>query len=182
MNEYREAIADFSVLKNRQRAVSIPQTPVVKKQRTDEVEDNNNNSDIDESVVDTLPENQQIHAKKIIRVLRYRGDDLVSWTPEGDVSIRGEPIRRVNFTDLLSGVVRSRPSKNIPPPYEKFLKALAEANIPETIIKNKTALNQYRAIKRDNEAFNNEVSSTATRQDVPDIRSKLRSSDWEAPS
>ena len=153
----------------------------MKKQRTDEVEDNDNNSDIDESVVDTLPENQQIHTKKIIRVLRSRGDDLVSWTPGGDVSIRGEPIRRVNFTDLLSGVVRSRPSKNIPPPYEKFLKALAEANIPETIIKNKTALNQYRAIKHDNEVFNNEVSSTATRQDVPDIRSKLRSSDWEAP-
>ena len=57
-------------------------------------------------------------------------------------------------------MVRSRPSKNIPPPYGKFLEALAEANIPESIIKNKTALNQYRAIKRDNkEAFMNEVSS-----------------------
>ena len=75
-----------------------------------------------------------------MQVLRSRGDDLISWTPEGDVSIRGEPIRRVNFTDLLSGVVRSRPSMNIPPPYERFLKALAEANIPETIIKNKSSI------------------------------------------
>ena len=93
-----------------------------------------------------------------------------------------EPLKRVNFTDLLSGVVRSRPSKNIPPPYEKFLKALAEANIPESIIKNKTALNQYRAIKRDNEVFNNEVSSTAGAHQDRGIRSKLRSIEWEAPT
>ena len=118
-----------------------------------------------------------------MRVLRSHGNDLVSWTADGDVSIQGEPLKRVNFTDLLSGVVRSRPSKNIPPPYEKFLKALAEANIPESIIKNKTALNQYRAIKRDNkEAFVNEVSSTAGAHQDSGIRSKLRSMDWEAPT
>ena len=106
----------------------------------------------------------------------------VSWAGDGDVSIHGEPLKRVNFTDLLSGVVRSRPSKNIPPPYGKFLKALAEANIPESIIKNRTALNQYRAIKRDNEeAFVNEMSSTAGAHQDSDIRSKLRSMDWEAP-
>ena len=71
---------------------------------------------INESVIDTLPENQQVSAKKIMRVLRSHGSDLVSWTADGDVSIHGEPLKRVNFTDLLSGVVRSRPSKNIPPP------------------------------------------------------------------
>ena len=135
------------------------------------------------SVIDTLPENRQVSAKKIMCVLRSHGNDLVSWTADGDVSIHGEPLKRVNFTDLLSGVVRSRPSRNIPPPYEKFLKALAEANIPESIIKNKTALNQYRAIKRDNkEAFVNEVSSTAGAHQDSGIRSKLRSMEWEAPT
>ena len=89
INEYNEAMTDFSTLKNRQKAVSIPQPPVVKKQRTYEVRGDDNNDDIDESVIDTLPENQQIHAKKIMQVLRSRGDDLISWTPEGDVSIRG---------------------------------------------------------------------------------------------
>ena len=105
----------------------------------------------------------------------------MSWTPEGDVSIRGEPMQRVHFTDLLSGVVRSRPSKNIPPAYEKFLKALATANVPETVLKNKIALNQYRAIKRDNEVFNNEVSSTGQREQIYETKSNLRSNDWEAP-
>ena len=68
------------------------------------------------------------------------------------------------FTDLLSGLIRSRPSKNIPPPYEKIFKTLAKANIPESVIQNKTALNQCRKLKHDNEeAFNNEVSLTAAR-------------------
>ena len=94
---------------------------------------------------------------------------------DGHVSIHGEPLKRVNFADLLSGEICSRRPKNIPPPYEKFLKALAEANIDESIIKNKTALNHYRAIKRDNkEAFVNEVQDSG-------LRSKLRSMDWEAP-
>ena len=73
---------------------------------------------------------------------------------------------------LLIGVVLTRRSKNISSPYEKFLKALTEANIPESVIKNKTALNQYRKLKHDNkEVFNSEVSSTAARQDN-DMKSK----------
>ena len=107
----------------------------------------------------------------------------MSWTADGDVSINGEPLRRVNFTDLLSGVVRSRPSKNIPLPCEKFLKALTEANIPESIIKNKTVLNQYRAVKCDNkEFFVSQVSSTKGAHQDSDIRSKVRLVDWDTPN
>ena len=124
-----------------------------------------------------------MRAKKFICVLRPHWKDLVSWTPEGDVSIRGEFLQRVHFTDLLSDVVRSRPLRNIPPSYEKILKALVTANVPETVINNKTALNHYRAMKRDNETFGNEVSSTAEYQDnnVSNVRNTLRSKDWEAP-
>ena len=75
-------------------------------------------------------------------------------------------------------MVRSRPSKNIPPAYKKFLEVLAEANIPENVIKNEMALNQYRALKHDNEkTFVNEVSSTAAAHQDSDIKSKLRSRD-----
>ena len=132
MNEYDEAFQDFSVLKNRQRIASMPSSPPVKRQREAEVNKNDDDDD-DESLVDTLPENQRMYAKKIIRVLRSHGKDLVSWTPEGDVSIRGEPLQRVHFTDLLSGVVRSRPSRNIPPSYEQFLKALVTLKLSSKI-------------------------------------------------
>ena len=107
-----------------------------------------------------------------MRVLRSHGSDLVSWAAES------EPLRRINSTDLLIGVARSRPSKNISPPYEKFLKALTEANMPESIIKDERALNQYRATKHDNkEAFVNKVLSTAGAHQDNEIRGKLRSRD-----
>ena len=62
------------------------------------------------------------------------------------------------------------------------MKALAEANIHGSIIKKKTALNQYRAIKRDKkEAFVKEVSSTAGGHQDSGIRSILRSMEWETP-
>ena len=48
-------------------------------------------------------------------------------------------------------------------------------------MKDKTALNQYFALKQDDEeAFNKKISSTVTRQDN-DVKSKLHSRDFEAP-
>ena len=72
MDRYQEAMQDFSVLKNRVIGRQITEQPVVKKQRE------NDEDDIDESVIDTLPENQEVSAKKIMRVLRSHGNDLVS--------------------------------------------------------------------------------------------------------
>ena len=47
----------------------ITDPPVAKKQRKVGSEVDDDEDDINESVVDTLPENQQVNAKKIIRVL-----------------------------------------------------------------------------------------------------------------
>ena len=132
----------------------ITEPPVARKQREFKSEMEDDEDDIDESGIDTSSENQQVSAKKIMRALGLHRRDLVSWNADGDVSIHGQPLERVNFTDLvtlLCGMVRSRPSKNIPQAYEKILGALAEANIPESVIEKKTALNQYRALKHDNE-------------------------------
>ena len=112
MDRYQEAMREFS--HNQVIGRQMIKLPVVKKQRE------NDEDDIDDSVIDFLPENQQVSDKKIMRVLCSHGRDLVWWTADWNVSIHGEPLKRVNFTDLLSGVVCSRPSKNIPPPYEKF--------------------------------------------------------------
>ena len=103
MDRYQEAMQDISVLKNRVIGLQIIEPPVAEKQCE------NDEDDIDDSVIDTLPENQQVSAKKILLVFRSHVSDLVSWTVDGDVSIHGEHLKRVNFTNLLSGVVRSRP-------------------------------------------------------------------------
>ena len=73
------------------------------------------------------------------------------------MSIHGQRLRGTNIVDLIGDVVRSSPSKFIAPQREQFLNALADANVPETLVKNKTALERYRAIKNDDA-----VAMTAT--------------------
>ena len=96
-----------------------------------------------------MPNNQKVNAKKLIRILGLHGNNVVSWTPQGDVSIRGQRLRGVNIVDLVGDVVCTTPSKSMPPQREQFLNALAEANVPETLVKNRMALEHYRAIKND---------------------------------
>ena len=85
MNEYDESMGGFSLLKNRMLGRRITEPLLAKKQR--EVGDHDDY--IDESVIDTLSENQQVNAKKIMRVSRLHGDHVVSWTADGNVSING---------------------------------------------------------------------------------------------
>ena len=129
MDEYRETMQDFTLLRND------------KGDEVDRAEVNN------AAVVDVLPASQKGNAQKLMRLLREHGDDVVSWTQNGNVSIHGQRLRGTNIVDLVGDVVRLLPSKGIAPQRERFLTALADVNVPETLVKNKTALERYRKIK-----------------------------------
>ena len=195
MNEYREAMQEFALLRVCLRStVPPPQQPVAKKARVDE--------EVKESgipsAVKILPQNQQRNAMKLINTLRERGDDTVTWTEDGEVRIRGEPLTGTNIVDLVGDVVRSASSKTSAPQRERFLSTLAEANVPETLVKNKKALERYRQIKNNvgdvvgaaasNVESDNEVSSTTAKRAVAtsttkNTRKKASSLtiDWNAP-
>ena len=131
---------------------------------------------------------------KLLNTLRERGDDTVTWTEDGEVRIRGEPLTGTNIVDLVGDVVRSASSKTSAPQRERFLNALAEANVPETLVKNKAALERYRQIKNN---VDGNMASAATNVDSIDevssttpIRAeatktknarKKTSISWEAP-
>ena len=91
-------------------------------------------------MVDVLPTSQKGNAQKLLRLLRAHGDEVVSWTRNGEVSIHGQRLRGTNIVDLIGDVVRSSPSKAIALQRERFLSVLVEANVHETLVKNKTAL------------------------------------------
>jgi len=61
----------------------------------------------DAASVDVLPANQRKNAKRIMRLPRTPGDDIVSWTSNGEVSIRGQRLRCTNIIDLVGDVLRS---------------------------------------------------------------------------
>ena len=184
MNEYREMMQDFSTLRDRQGHVQQAQQPTVKNQQVQEDREKKDD-DIDAAVVDALPNSQKVNAKKLIRLLR--SGDVVSWTPQGDVSIRGQRLRGVNIVDLVGDVVRTTPSKSMPPQREQFLNALAQANVPETLVKNRMALEHYRAIKNDGAYQDNLESSTLDQDEViPTTRKRVQTTeedviDWNAP-
>ena len=173
----------------------LPQQPAAKKPRVDEEV----KEDGIPSALKILPQNQQKNAMKLINTLRERGDDTVTWTKDGEVKIRGEPLTGTNIIDLVGDVVRSASSKSSAPQRERFLNALAEANVPETLVKNKKALERYRQIKNNvgdavasaasNVESEDEVSSTTTKRAratsmTKSTRKKASSPssiDWNAP-
>ena len=201
LDEYQEAMQDFARLRDQQTRARLPPQQPVKQQA-----DNETKSDDDAVVVNALPTSQQTNARKLMQLLRAQGDDVVSWTRNGDVHIRGQRVRGTNIVDLVGDVVRATPSKTSTPERERFLSALAEANVPETLVKNKSALERYRAIKtsgstmreaidHDNDKDVEEdedttVSSTTMQYDDLPIKKKkkregkkkmIASNDWNAP-
>ena len=163
MNEYQEAMNDFALLRDRiGRSQHFKQPKMVKKEynndtarengeedqkmKSDEALKKDDDEDIDMESVSLLPVNVQNNAKKLMKYLRDRSN--VTWKKGGEVSIDGAPLRGANITDLVSDVVHRTKlysSSNLKP----FLSAMVKANIPETLVKNKTVLENYREIKND---------------------------------
>lgn len=134
MSEYKEAMNDFSVLRDRVKDVRAPSPPLKKVTDNDRVVDD---------AVNLMPTTLQSNARKLLD--RIKDDKRISWTPNGEVSIRGKRLPGTNIADLVGDVIR--PTKTAMPERERFLDALAETNTPETLIRNKTALDQYRKVK-----------------------------------
>ena len=88
------------------------------------------------------------------------------------MSIRGQRLRGVGIVDLVGDVVRTSPSKLMPPQCEQYLNALAQANVQKTLVKNRMALEHYRVIKNDGARLDiNNLESKTLHQDevIPKI-------------
>ena len=142
LDDYQEAMQDVTMLRERQTRVQARQSIQPQPKNQAKQEDN-------AVLVNALPYSQQANARKLLQILQTQGDCIVSWTRNGDVQINGQRVRGANIADLVSEVVRSTPSKTSAPERERFLSALAKVNVPETLVKNKSALERYRVIKSD---------------------------------
>ena len=136
-SEHVEAMNDFAVLLNRitgtQRGVqnSLDSSPA--------------SDAVTEGAVDMMPPTLRKQARQLMQRLRGNGD-IISWSPNGEVSIKGERLVGSNIADLVGDVLRSR--KQAAPERDRFLKVLATLNAPEELVQNKAALSRYRHIKK----------------------------------
>ena len=104
--------------------------------------------DEDKIVLSVFPSNQKVNAQKILQYLRKHGRDVISWNSNGDVSMYGSNLHGTNIIDLIDDVLQtSQSSKHVNDLRERFLTALGDVNVPETLIKNEMALKRYRKIK-----------------------------------
>lgn len=132
MSEYNEHMQDFSLLKDRMKGARQPPLDIQKLNQ------------IDHDVVETMPASLQSSARVLLN--RIKGnDDIISWTPSGEVSIHGEKLRGSNIVDLVGDVLRGVKTEN--PDRHAFLQVLAELNTPTSLIKNKSALRQFQKRK-----------------------------------
>ena len=188
MSEYHEAMNDFALLRDRGgRSMHFKQPRTVEKQR-DALEQKTNDDtaemmkpvktqeEDDMNRVSLLPAKAQNNAKKLMKYLRDQGN--VSWTREGEVNIDGEPLKGTNIIDLIDDVVtRTKPYSN--PQLNPFLNAMARANIPETLVKNKTVLENYRAIK--NNTLTPQPMKDVLKEDHQKESSNESIINWNAP-
>lgn len=97
-----------------------------------------------EDAIDVIPPSLQSQARKLLQRLSNR-TNLISWSPSGEVTIRGTRLVGSHIGDLVGDVLRSR--KVAVPGRQKFLSVLAELNAPNEFVRNKTALANYQKIK-----------------------------------
>ena len=101
----------------------------------------------DKIVLSVFPSNQKVNAQKILQYLRKHGREVISWNSNGDVSMYGSNLHGTNIIDLIDVVQTLQSSKHPTDLRERFLTALGDVNVPETLIKNEMALKRYRKIK-----------------------------------
>ena len=147
--QYDETMRDFHTLKNKisgfRANSSIPAT-----KQADDKDDKEKSVD---DVVDLMPDSLKSNARNLMRrIQKNTNENLISWSPtNGEVSIRGRRLEGSNIADLVGDVMRSSSSKSLTkrenPNRVAFIDALVEMNAPETLIKNRDALKQFRQMK-----------------------------------
>ena len=160
-SRYNEKIKDFTVYADRITSGNVPPPPI----HPTKV------SPVNQKFY-SLPKSFQQPANVLLKELE-KYPDRVQWNDHtNELTIDGKQLVGSNLIDLVGDVLRNR--KTVPPPMhsDTFLQILADMNIPEELIRNKSRVAPYRAHKR----FDNSTTSSIDFQPSPkfDIEKERR--------
>ena len=106
-----------------------------------------------DNILKGLPKTSKKNARLIIEQLK-KHSDIIRWEANGDVYFKNSRIPNTKFTDLLTNSVTNRESLSIPVMAQSvFTKALSDANVADTWIKNKEQkrlLQTYKDLRNEN--------------------------------
>ena len=138
MREYREKMQDFYMYKDKVKGA--PRV-VPRRQSARSIGEDDRAAD---EAVSAMRASLRLNAQKLLDRIKDNGD-VISWTPNGEVIIRGRKMVGSSITDHVGDVIRNTRAEH--PARGPFLEALAELNTPDAMIKNKSALAQFQRIK-----------------------------------
>ena len=96
----------------------------------------------------SLPTTYRAPANVLMRELE-KYPHMIQWNPTThEVSVKGQTLKGSNVVDLISDVMRTRKTAKVPIHGSSFLKTLADLNLPESFVKNKYRISQFRSYKR----------------------------------
>ena len=113
-----------------------------------------------------MPGKHKDNAQHILDMMS-KSRSVVSWTPQGEIIINGDPVRGTHLFDLLKSV--TAPYRIVedrrPHGWGPFLKTLADLNIPLSWIPNTAVKQSIIAIKRGGRGIASEKSDMSTPPD-----------------
>ena len=131
MREYNEKMQDFYMYKDKIKGARIAP------RRQNAINEKSDDDKAAREAVSAMPASLQSSAQKLIDRIKDNSD-VISWTPDGEVSIRGQKMVGSSITDLVGDAIRNTRAQH--PTRGPFLEALVEMNTPDAMIKNKSAL------------------------------------------
>lgn len=92
-----------------------------------------------QEIIDTLPDKHKSRAKLLLNKMKQNAS-VSSWDDRGTFVYRGENIKGSNLLDLVKAVTQTNdlPSHRLPKGWDTFMKAMAELNVPSSVVGNTT--------------------------------------------
>ncbi|GBO00331.1 hypothetical protein AVEN_26817-1 [Araneus ventricosus] len=114
---------------------NIVQETISEAPHTEEKQDLVEKSDLMEHLIlESAPKNLKSNTRNILNYLK-NSQDLMRWTPKGELIYKGNNVKNSNVLDLIKSLQTSF-NKAHPPGFDMFLQGLSEMNFPKSFIKN----------------------------------------------
>ncbi|GBO37329.1 hypothetical protein AVEN_144341-1 [Araneus ventricosus] len=89
---------------------------------------------MEQLILESAPKNLKSNTRNILNYVK-KSQDLMHWTPKGELIYKGKNVKHSNVLDLIKSLQTSS-NKAHPPGFDMFLQGLSEMNFPKSFIKN----------------------------------------------
>lgn len=126
------------------------------------------------NILKHIPKRSQKNAEYILDALRG-ASDRVSWTEQGEIVFNGQVFKGSHVHDLIKNVTATHNVSDAarPPGWKKFLKTLADLNMPLSVVPNAHVRGTLSILKNSFNSFS-DTSSETSAVGIPVVKRKRK--------